>query len=208
MKRQRSDGLLEKLPWWDFVDWADDFDAGVPPQDNNGGSAAITLQFVEALQYAAEMEATYGDARRTEVYRDAAARATQAIRTLCWNQKYGLIADTPAQTHYSQHANILGIWLDVIPPDQQKTVLMKVLSASEEGIHVEQALPAMSKATYYFRFLSCPGRAARRGWGTNIFQCFSPGGKWQPSASLPGRRRRNRLDPIPMRGVRTPTLTY
>ncbi len=152
MKRQRTDGLLEKLPWWDFVDWADDFDAGVPPQDVNGGSAAITLQFVEALRYAAEMETKYGDARRAEIYRDAATRASEAIRTLCWNQQYGLIADTPAQKHFSQHANILGIWLDVIPSDQQKNVLMKVLSASEAGIKVEQPLPPMSKATYYFRF--------------------------------------------------------
>jgi alpha-L-rhamnosidase len=152
MKHQRSDGLLEKLPWWDFVDWADDFDAGVPPQDVNGGSAPITLQFVEALQYAAEMETTYGDKQRAEMYRDAAAHVSQAIRSLCWNQKFGLIADTPAQTHFSQHANILGVWLDVIPPDQQKNVLMKVLSASETGIKVDQPLPAMSKATYYFRF--------------------------------------------------------
>ncbi len=152
MKRQRPDGLLEKLPWWDFVDWADDFDAGVPPQDANGGSAAITLQFVEALRYAAEMETTYGDKQRAEMYRYAAAHAVEAVHTLCWNQKYGLIADTPAQTHFSQHANILGVWLDVIPPDQQKTVLMKVLSASEPGIKAAQPVPPMSKATYYFRF--------------------------------------------------------
>ena len=42
---------------------------------------------------------------------------------MCWNNTYGLIADTPAQTHYSQHANILGVWLDVIPAEKQKDVL-------------------------------------------------------------------------------------
>jgi len=57
-------------------------------------------------------------------------RPSDAIRKLCWNQKYGLLADTPAQTHFSQHANILGIWLDVIPQAQQKTVLAKLLSGS------------------------------------------------------------------------------
>jgi len=152
MRHQRSDGLLEKLPWWVFVDWAGDFDSGVPPQEDNGGSAVVTLQFIEALQYAAEMETNYGDERRAGMYRDAATHASNAIRTLCWNQQYGLIADTPAQTHYSQHANILAVWLDVISLEQQKNVLMKVLSASEAGVKVEQSLPAMSKATYYFRF--------------------------------------------------------
>jgi hypothetical protein len=150
--RQRPDGLMGKLPWWAFVDWAADFDAGVPARDDNGGSAVITLQFVEALQYAAEMEASYGEERRSAMYRNAAASASRAIHSLCWNQQYGLIADTPAQTHYSQHANILGVWLDVIPPEQQKELLRKVLSASDAGMKVRQTLPAMSKATYYFRF--------------------------------------------------------
>jgi hypothetical protein len=152
MARQRPDGLMGKLPWWAFVDWAADFEEGVPPQDDKGGSAPITLQYVEALQYAAAMETNYGDERRATLYRDAAARASQAVRNLCWNQQYGLIADTPAQTHYSQHANVLAVWLDVIPREQQKELLRKVLSASEPRIKVEPAVPAMSKATYYFRF--------------------------------------------------------
>ena len=152
MQRQRPDGLLEKLPWWAFVDWAKDFDAGVPPQDENGGSASITLQYVEALRYAAELETTLGDQRRAAEYQAAAERAVRAIRQLCWNQKYGLIADTPAQAHYSQHANILAVWLDVIPRREQKIVLAKVLSASDPGFAASGPLPPMAIATYYFRF--------------------------------------------------------
>jgi alpha-L-rhamnosidase len=158
---QRRDGLLARLPWWSFVDWAKDFDAGVPPQDADGGSVVITLQFIEALNYAAELETTYGDRERAAKYRAAATRAVLAIRRLCWNQKYGLIADTPAQTHYSQHANILAVWLDVVPKQEQKMVLTKILSLERgpsEPTSVElqndlpDPLPPMSKSTYYFRF--------------------------------------------------------
>jgi alpha-L-rhamnosidase len=152
MQRQRPDGLLEKLPWWTFVDWAKDFDAGVPPQDANGGSSAITLQYVEALRYAAELETTDGDPKRAAEYEAVADRAVQAMRHLCWNQTYGLIADTPAQAHYSQHANILAVWLDVIPAAEQKLVLVKILSASDPEFAPSQPLPPISIATYYFRF--------------------------------------------------------
>jgi hypothetical protein len=87
-----------------------------------------------------------------EVYRRAAERAAQGIRQKCWNQQYGLLADTPAQKHFSQHANILGIWLDVIPRDQHKKVLTNILSVSDTGFTASGVVPAMTAATYYFRF--------------------------------------------------------
>src|SRR5262249_34305786 len=61
---QRSDGLIGKLPWWPFVDWTRDFRDGVAPQDSDGGSAAITLQFIEALRNAADLETRLGDPNR------------------------------------------------------------------------------------------------------------------------------------------------
>jgi alpha-L-rhamnosidase len=151
LQHQRADGLLEKLPWWTFVDWAADFEDGEPPQDANGGSAAITLQFIEALRYATQLEGVYGDAHRAQTYRAAITRASDGLRKLCWNQKVGLFADTPAQKHFSQHANILAVWLDLVPPAQQKTVLAKVLSAGDAGFK-GHGVPPLSKATYYFRF--------------------------------------------------------
>ena len=152
MQRVRPDGLLAKLPWWPFVDWGQDFDFGMPPQDQDGGSAVITLQFVEALRYAAEIEAALGDAHEADIYRAAATRSAEAVHKLCWNQQYGLLADTPAQRHFSQHANILGVWLDVIPPNLQKNVLTTVLSSSDAGFTATGPVPFMTPATYYFRF--------------------------------------------------------
>ncbi|MGA9981312.1 MAG: alpha-L-rhamnosidase C-terminal domain-containing protein [Candidatus Sulfotelmatobacter sp.] len=152
LDRQRADGLLTKIPWWPFVDWGKDFQSGVPPQDEDGGSSAIALQFVAALHDAAEMELALGDKARAELYRGAAERASRAVYKLCWNQQYGLLADTPAQKHYSQHANILGVWLDVIPRERQKEVLTKILSTSDEGYTATGPVPPMTGATYYFRF--------------------------------------------------------
>jgi alpha-L-rhamnosidase len=153
LERQRPDGLVGHLPWWPFVDWGKDFAFGMPPEDTEGGgSAPITLQYIEALRYGAELESTFGDSTRAQRYREAENHAVTAIRKFCWNSTYGLIADTPAQKHHSQHSNILGVWLDVVPPEQQKDVLTKILSVSDAGFTSTGPVPEMTKATYYFRF--------------------------------------------------------
>jgi alpha-L-rhamnosidase len=150
--RQLPDGLLGRIPWWPFVDWGKDFQDGEPPQEEDGRSVVLTLQYLEALRYAAELEQLYGDSHVAETYRSAAYRAAQAVYKLCWNPGFGLLADTPAQKHFSQHANILGIWLDVIPKEQQQEVLQKILSASDSKFSASSPLPAMTLATYYFRY--------------------------------------------------------
>jgi len=150
--RQNSNGLMGKLSWWAFVDWTDDFPFGVPPQTETGDSAPITLQFVAALLDGSQLEAAYGDATRAALYKETALRASDALRKLCWNEHLGLLADTPEHKHYSQQANILAVWLDVIPHDQQQAVLNKLLAASDSAFQTDSPAPPMSRASYYFRF--------------------------------------------------------
>ena len=180
LRRQRADGLLGKISWWPFVDWGADFTDGVPPEDDDGGSAVMTLQLVEALRYGAELERAFGEAGVAEGYEKAAARAAEAVRKLCWNGKYGLLADSPAQKHFSQHANILGVWLDVIPAEQQKEVLGRILSTSDAGFAAHGEIPAMTAATYYFRFYLA--RAVEHaGMGDEYLKLLGP---WREMVSL------------------------
>jgi alpha-L-rhamnosidase len=180
LERQRVDGLMGKVPWWPFVDWGKDFDFGMPPQDEEGGSAVITLQFIEALRNAAEIEASLGNASIGDVYRDAARRAAEAVRKLCWSEQYGLIADTASHQHYSQHANILAIWLDVIPREKQRDVLEKILSTTDAGFHASTTVPPMTAATYYFRFYLARA-LMHAGMGDEYLQLLGP---WRNMLSL------------------------
>jgi alpha-L-rhamnosidase len=180
LERQRADGLMGKLPWWPFVDWGKDFDSGMPPQGDDGGSAIITLQFVEALQNAALLEDNLGNPQMANTYRTAAERAVEGVRTLCRNSGYGLIADDPSHQHYSQHANILAVWLDVVPKEKQKEVLEKILSTTDPGFHVTANLPPITAATYYFRFYL--SRAlVHAGMGDQYLQLLGP---WREMISL------------------------
>jgi alpha-L-rhamnosidase len=180
LDRQREDGLMGRVPWWPFVDWGKDFKYGMPPQDDDGGSAVISLQFVEALMDAAEVEGALGDPRIARVYRDAADRAVEAVRRLCWSEQYGLIADTPAHQHYSQQANVLAVWLNVVAKEQQKNVLEKILSTSDAGFRATTTLPSITAATYYFRFYL--GRALMHaGMGDRYVELLRP---WREMLSL------------------------
>ncbi|MGB7435867.1 MAG: alpha-L-rhamnosidase C-terminal domain-containing protein [Candidatus Acidiferrum sp.] len=180
LRRQRADGLLGRIEWWPFVDWGKDFDFGVPKQEPDGGSAVITLQFIEALRYAAELEAEYGDAHVAETYRAAADRAAAGIYKTCWNAQYGLLADTPAQNHFSQHANILGVWLDVIPAERQKETLEKILSTTDAGFTASGPVPPMTAATYYFRFYLARA-VVHAGMGDDYLRLLGP---WRQMVSL------------------------
>jgi hypothetical protein len=143
--RQRPDGLLGQIEWWPFVDWSPpDFVSGVPPQDADGGSSALTLQFIEALRNAAALEDEFGEKDRARQYRERERRASEALLRLNWDEGAGLLADTPARKHFSQQANALAVWLDVIGTARQQAVMRKVLAAGNGT--------PMSPASYYFRF--------------------------------------------------------
>jgi alpha-L-rhamnosidase len=144
--RQRPDGLLNHIEWWPFVDWSPSlYKDGVPPQEADGGSSAITLQFIEALQDAAELEDQLGEKDRAARYREQSTRAAAALLHLNWDEHTGLLADTPTKKTFSQQANSLAVLLDVIPHDQQHAVMTRILSPVASS-------PTIVPASYYFRF--------------------------------------------------------
>ena len=139
--RLTTSGLLGRLEWWDFADWNDNFKDGVPPQESDGQSAILSLQFASILREAADLEQAVGSAEQAAHDRALAARIAATAYKLCWDPARALLADTPAKKAFSQHANILGVLADAIPRANQKVVIEKVLK--------DQSL---TQCSYYFRF--------------------------------------------------------
>ena len=140
-RHMTQSGLLGRMPWWNFVDWTLEFNDGVPPQDHDGQSSILSLEFVAALQEAADLEAAYGNSVQAAGDRSLAARLITATYHDSWDSGRGLLADTPERNHFSQHANILGVLTDAIPRDAQREVMEKVVSDA-----------SLAQCTYYFRF--------------------------------------------------------
>jgi alpha-L-rhamnosidase len=158
LARQGPDGLLGTMPWWIFLDWASDFPAGVPPLEPDGRSAPITLQMVNALREAADLEEALGDPRLAALYREHATRAARAVLRWCWDEERGLLADRPSKDRFSQHTNILGLLADALPEGDRDAVLDRVLAAGmlsyRDGARqpTTPSLDRLTRASYYFRF--------------------------------------------------------
>lgn len=150
----RPDGLMGRVKWWEFVDWTSGYQGGDPPQEADGGSTVLTVQFIEALRDAAEMEKQFGSPERAANYQAMMQKASSALNRLTWDARYGLYADTPAKTSYSQQANVLAVWQDVAPRTEQKAILRRILASQEakQTTFEGKPVPPVSAMSYYFRF--------------------------------------------------------
>ena len=126
--RQREDGSLGPLPWWNFVDWTAAWKNGVPPAGPDGGSALLDLQLLLALQYAADLEADLGSAARAAEARASADRLKAAIQARYWDGRRALYADTTAKDAFSQHASVLAVLAGLVEGDAARALLERVLA--------------------------------------------------------------------------------
>jgi hypothetical protein len=145
----KQTSLLGKTPYWSFVDWAKEWpwdtkinQGGVPLGGGiEGGSSITTLQFVYTLQHAATIFRANGNADIAEYYSHLATKISKAVYLNCWDEKRQLLADTPAKTSFSQHANIWGVLTNTVPFKLQKALMGKVLDEK-----------SLIQCTIYFRF--------------------------------------------------------
>jgi hypothetical protein len=145
-QHEQTDDLLQKLPWWSFIDWVSEHQE-IPTYDAQGESCMTTLEYLGALNEAADLEKSLGDPLLADRYQARAARVRAGLFNKCWSAQRGLIADNPDQKIFSQQANILAVLYDVIPKERQQEVLRRLLTI-DPGTTPDGTL----SASYYFRF--------------------------------------------------------
>jgi hypothetical protein len=101
----------------------------------------ISLQFVYALERAAELEEALGVRELAGHYRSLARRVREAVRSRSWNPARGLFRDRPDGDTYSQQANVMAVLTDAIPPADHAAVMERVLSDR-----------TLTQSTYYFSY--------------------------------------------------------
>ncbi len=122
-------GMLGPMDWWNFVDWS--FGqwnsqkpiGGTPSGAIDGNSSIITLQYAHALQMATELFEAFGNKHQAEEYRQLSLSLINNTNKHCWDNKKGLLADTPEKISFSQHANVLSILTGMFKSDENKIIL-------------------------------------------------------------------------------------
>ena len=141
-ERQVDDtGLLGPLPWWPFVDWAKEWPLGRPPGAKDGHSVMITLQFVYALDRAAELEVALGQPAEGARYRVVADKLRAAVRARAWDAGRGLFRDAAEGQAVSQQTNTMAVLVDALPASEQPALMERVLSDR-----------SLVQSTYYYSF--------------------------------------------------------
>jgi len=139
--RQKADGSLGNVPYWNFTDWAKNWDIGIPPKTENGNSAPIDLQLLLGYQSAQYLEENVGMPDFVKLYQQKADQLKKIIKAIYWDSAREEFADTPEKKNFSQHTNILAILTGVIEGDEARTLMGKVLNDE-----------SLTQATIFFKY--------------------------------------------------------
>lgn len=142
-------GLLGRVEYWNFVDWADQWAwnnqtrmGGVPQGGQlDGNSSILTMQFIYSLQRAAELFDYFNQPEQAENYKQLAHFLMNSVYQKCWDSNRKYLADTPEKTEFSMHAQIFGVLTNTIPENQQQDVMKRILTDTN-----------LIQPTLYFRF--------------------------------------------------------
>jgi hypothetical protein len=136
-----STGMLGPMPYWNYLDWAPEWEDGAPPGAIHGHSTALTLLYAYALQRAAGMERDVGDPAVGDAYRRRANALIQASRARAWDARRALFRDQIGGSAYSQQTNVLAVLAGAVPAGVARAVMEHVLSDT-----------SLTQSTYYFSF--------------------------------------------------------
>lgn len=134
-------GMVQAMPWWNFTDYAVDFTMGIPDGADDGSSALISLQYVYALQHAAELFASMGQKAQADAYMQEATAVQKAILLNCYDTNRKLLAETPEKKRFSQHTTLFAILTNTIPETEQRDALTRILND-----------PSVMEISIYFRY--------------------------------------------------------
>lgn len=137
----RADGLLGPMPWWSYVDTAEGFEKSSPPGFDTGGSIVMTLQLAYAIEEALILFKEYGKDHLVTHFAALSQKIKESVLEKGWDENRGLVADTEAKDHFSQHGNIFAILSNTLEEEKQAEVFHRIVS--EENI---------SRSNIYFRF--------------------------------------------------------
>ncbi|RXZ84875.1 hypothetical protein EBB07_02335 [Paenibacillaceae bacterium] len=141
-----SDGLVGKMPikYWSFVDWVQEWHAGVPAAHGQGALTIYNLMYISALFIAAELNEAARRFATAEEYRVRAGRVRDAVNQHCWSAERMLYRDGPLHDEYSQHCQIWAVLSGTMADEEAVQLMRRTL--------VDTALPQVSYAMSFFLF--------------------------------------------------------
>lgn len=103
-----KDGLL-RVPGWNFIDWIDRWEGGVPPGCRNGEGCTLNLIYLLSLKDLADLERNFGSESAAREAEARAERLAAAIRAAYWLPERGCFAENEERNYVSEHAQVFAL---------------------------------------------------------------------------------------------------
>lgn len=148
-----EDGLIKRFPNWNFIDWADGFERGIPNSEPGEPLTVLSLMYAASLSAAADICRMIGRNGEAEEFLTEANNVNRAVNELCFDGEKGLYGSSPSKKYFAQHEQVWAVLSG---------------AAGENGKAVmENSLGLESKATFafayfYFRALEKAGIYEKR----------------------------------------------
>lgn len=141
-------GMLGALPYWNFVDWPDEWpwvgydeDSGLPKGSRNGNSSIHTLQFAFAIDKVVAMFDAFGMKKEAAEYRKVSASLKASTFNMCWDKDKRMMADLPNKKEFSQHANVLAVLTGALQKESPADLMLRTVADK-----------SIIQCTVYYRF--------------------------------------------------------
>lgn len=125
-----GDGLLEGLPGWCFIDWADwrpgGRHLGAGPEAGKV-SAIENLFYILALDSARKVAEACGERAFAADCAERRERGKASLLNAFWDADRGAIADDPGRSRFSEHAQALAILADALCPEDSRRIFRFLL---------------------------------------------------------------------------------
>lgn len=128
-----SQGLVEDLGYWDFVDWQETWreSAGRPAAVSQGPSTIINLMYGLALLNGAEINEVTGRCGLAQEYRNRQKAIVDRIQETCWDENRGMYQEGPAYKEFSQHAQSWAVLNDMLSKEEAKRVMRRTFEEED-----------------------------------------------------------------------------
>jgi hypothetical protein len=131
--RVGSLGLGEKLYYWEFIDWVEEwqdergFVSGVPQAAKTGPCTTTNLIYAAALQCGARLMTLAERPYLSDVYNRRAENILLCVEHNCWDSEKGLYAEGPGVSEYTQHAQAFAVLTGLARGARADDILKKAL---------------------------------------------------------------------------------
>jgi len=129
-RKTGTQGLIERLDYWDFADWTDAWDdlAGMPRASLHGPSTIQNLVYSYALGVCVEIMNFMGHTQLAAVYENEKAGILEKVDKLCWSQEKGMYKEGPSYEEYSQHAQLWAVLSGLAKGEKAKQIMNHALT--------------------------------------------------------------------------------